>query len=165
MASFFGGCCGRRTLVLLVLATAIPFSLIVSLERAATSTNGSLKYTSHGWLRECAKWDHPRRRFLISTFFDGGIAEIRLPDTADSSDLQERTVIADADVAGNASLGIAIDGKRDRLLVVYADIMRFRSAAVAAYGLESGERFFLTRLSRPGLPYYPRVPPLRLFSF
>lgn len=149
MAGYCCGCCGRRTLALLLLATAIPFALIASLERAATATKGSFKYGSGGWLRECAKWDSPRRRFLISTFFDGGIVEIRLPAIDDGSDLQERTVIADADVAGNSSLGIAIDGKRDRLLVVYADVMGFRSSAVAAYGLESGKRFFLTRLSRP----------------
>ncbi|KAH0450412.1 hypothetical protein IEQ34_021104 [Dendrobium chrysotoxum] len=142
-------CCGRRTWALLVLATAIPIALIASLERAATATNGSLRYRSGGWLRECAKWDHARRRFLISTFFDGGVAEIRLPAISDGSELQERTFIADADVAGNASVGILIDAKRDRLLVVYAEVMGLSSAAVAAYGLESGERFFLTRLSRP----------------
>ncbi|XP_028547510.1 uncharacterized protein LOC114578485, partial [Dendrobium catenatum] len=142
------------------LATAIPIALIASLERAATATNGSLRYRSGGWLRECAKWDHARRRFLISTYFDGGVAEIRLPaifdgsDGSDGSDLQERTFIADADVAGNVSLGILIDAKRDRLLVVYAEVMGLSSSAVAAYGLESGERFFLTRLSRPGAPLY-----------
>ncbi|KAI0491322.1 hypothetical protein KFK09_025582 [Dendrobium nobile] len=152
MASNCCGYCGRRTWALLLLATAIPIALIASLERAAIATNGSLRYRSGGWLRECAKWDHARRRFLISTYFDGGVAEIRLPaisDGSDGSDLQERTFIADADVAGNVSLGILIDAKRDRLLVVYAEVMGLSSAAVASYGLDSGERLFLTRLSRP----------------
>lgn len=144
------GFCGRRAAVLLALATAIPLALIASLERAATSADGTVAFRSGSWLRECAKWDPPRRRFLISTFFEGQIAEIRLPGIAGgSSEVEARTLIADGDVAGNASLGIAIDGARGRFLVVYADVSRFRSAVVGSYDLVSGERFFLTRLSYP----------------
>ncbi|KAK8939248.1 hypothetical protein KSP39_PZI011292 [Platanthera zijinensis] len=149
MARYWCGLCGLRAAILLALATAIPLALIASLERAATAAGGTIGFRSGSWFGECAKWDPPRRRFLISTFLEGQIAEIRLPGIADGSELEARTVIADDDVAGNASLGIAIDAARGRFLVVYADVRRFRSAAVASYGLDSGERFFLTRLSCP----------------
>ncbi|KAG0498008.1 hypothetical protein HPP92_002699 [Vanilla planifolia] len=141
--------CGGRAAALLILATAIPVALIASLERRATAVPGSLSYRSGGFIRETAKWDPPRRRFLISTFFDGGVAEIRLPGGRESADIVEREVVTDADVAGNASLGIAVDLKRDRFLVVYADLLHFRSAALASYDLQSGQRIFLTSLCGP----------------
>ncbi|KAK8970513.1 hypothetical protein KSP40_PGU020062 [Platanthera guangdongensis] len=162
MARSWCGFCGLRAAILLALATAIPLALIASLERAATAAGGTIGFRSGSWLRECAKWDPPRRRFLISTFFEGQIAEIRLPGIADGSELEARTVIADDDVAGNASLGIAIDAARGRFLVVYTDVRQFRSAAVASYCLDSGERFFLTRLSYPVNPLFAAPDPTAL---
>lgn len=137
--------CSSTAAVLLILMTAVPIALIASLERSP-----SIKYHSRGWIRECAKWDALGRRFFVSTFFDGGVAEIPVPDAAEDGDLEERTVIADGDVAGNASLGIAVDRARRRLLVVYADVWRYRFSAVAAYDLDSWDRLFLTRLGGPG---------------
>ncbi|XP_008813377.1 uncharacterized protein LOC103724030 [Phoenix dactylifera] len=137
--------CSPTAAILLILISAVPLALIASLERSP-----SIRYHSRGWLRECAKWDALGRRFLVSTLFDGVVAEIPVPEAAEAGPLEERTVVADGDVAGNASLGIAVDRARRRLLVVYADARRFRFSAVAAYDLDSWDRLFLARLSGPG---------------
>ncbi|OAY76300.1 hypothetical protein ACMD2_11695 [Ananas comosus] len=136
---------GRRSRAcpaLLIVASAVAVALIASLELSP-----AVAYSSRGWLRECAKWDAPARRFLVSTFFGSGVAEIAVDGAAAP---EEREVVAEPDVAGNASVGIAVDRARRRLLVVFADVLGHRHGAVAAYDLESWARLFLTRLSGPG---------------
>ncbi|XP_009383935.2 uncharacterized protein LOC103971600 [Musa acuminata AAA Group] len=141
-----GGRSSRNAVVLLLLlVSAIPLAIIVSLERSAAG----FTYQTRDWFRECAKWDPDGLRFLASTFLGGGVVQIPAGDAA-SGALVERAAVSDPDVAGNASLGIAVDRSRGRLLVVYADLWGFRSSAVAAYDLGSWARLFLTRLSEPG---------------
>ncbi|KAJ0984036.1 hypothetical protein J5N97_002392 [Dioscorea zingiberensis] len=85
-----------------------------------------------------------RPMFLVSTFTSGSI--VKIPVHA-RSELEERTVLLDADVAGNWSLGIAFDRRRNRLLVVYADVLGLTYGGVVAYDLRSWERSFLTQLA------------------
>jgi len=59
------------------------------------------------------------------------------------------TVVKEPNLAGNASLGIAIDTPRNRVLVVNADAIGNRYGALAAYDLSSWNRLFLTQLSGP----------------
>ncbi|XP_072998192.1 uncharacterized protein [Typha latifolia] len=152
MADDCCGCCRRRgattstfpsCATVFLLISAIPVALIVSLEL----TSPAFAYRSGGWLRECVKWDPVTSRFFVSTFFGGGVAEIAEP--RGTAVAEERVVLKDPDVAGNSSLGIAVDQVRRRLLVVYADALGFRYSAVAAYDMESWVRIFLTRLSGP----------------
>ncbi|XP_039129849.1 uncharacterized protein LOC120265971 [Dioscorea cayenensis subsp. rotundata] len=134
--------CGR-TAALLLLLTAIPIALIFSIERSASG----YKYSGGGWFHECAKWDASADRFLVSTFTSGTIGEITI---GAGSELEEKTVVSDVDVAGNWSLGIAIDRRRNRLLVVYADVLGLTYGGVAAYDLRSWERRFLIQLAGKG---------------
>ena len=76
----------------------------------------------------------------------GGIGEI-VPRDGNSDVLDEVTVVKDADLAGNASLGIAIDRDRNRLLVAVADLLGNRYSALAAYELSTWRRIFLAELS------------------
>ncbi|XP_062211014.1 uncharacterized protein LOC133912347 [Phragmites australis] len=108
-------------------------------------TAGGVSYEGESWFHECAKWDAEGGRFLASTFFGGGVAEVRTGEEA------ERVVVADPDAAGRVALGLAIDAPRRRVLVVYADRPpRFGYAALGAYELGSWRRLFLTRLEAPG---------------
>ncbi|KAJ0979913.1 hypothetical protein J5N97_015387 [Dioscorea zingiberensis] len=131
--------CGR-TAALLLLLSAVPLALIASIYRSV----GGYEYRGAGWFRECVKWDSSSDRFLVSAFTSGSIVEI--PVHA-GSELEERTVLFDADVAGNWSLGIAVDRRRSRLLVVYADVLGLTYGGVAAYDPRSWERSFLTQLA------------------
>lgn len=56
----------------------------------------------------------------------------------------------DADLAGFASLGLAIDRPRNRLLVAVADVLTNRYSALAAYDLSNWNRLFLTTLAQTG---------------
>ncbi|KAH7676452.1 Calcium-dependent phosphotriesterase protein [Dioscorea alata] len=134
--------CGR-TAALLLLLTAIPIALLFSLERSASG----YRYSSGGWFHECAKWDASADRFLVSSSTSGTIGEIII---GTGSELEEKTVVSDADVAGNWSMGIAIDRRRNRLLVVYADVLGLTYSGVAAYDLDSWERRFLIQLASKG---------------
>jgi len=127
--------------VLTVLALAVS-AAVAFLE----STAGGVSYAGDGWLHECAKWDAEGGRFLASTFFGGGVAEVR------AGEAEERVVVADPDAAGRVALGLAIDAPRRRLLLVYAHRppLRFGYAALGAYDLGSWRRLFLTRLDVPG---------------
>lgn len=126
--------------MLAVLALAVS-AVIAFLE----STAGGVSYAGDGWMHECAKWDAEGGRFLASTLFGAGVAEVR------PGEAQERVVLADPDAAGRVALGLAIDAPRRRLLVVYADrLPRFGYAALGAYELGSWRRLFLTRLDVPG---------------
>jgi len=115
-------------------------------------TAGGVSYAGEGWMHECAKWDAEGGRFLASTFFGAGVAELR------AGDAEERLVLADPDAAGRVALGLAIDAPRRRLLLVYADrIPRFGYAALGAYELGSWRRLFFTRLDVPGLVFFSGV--------
>ncbi|XWS46554.1 hypothetical protein CRYUN_Cryun14cG0077800 [Craigia yunnanensis] len=140
--------CSPRFLIFLFIVSAIPIAYIISEERAKTDNN-VFHYHSVGFFRECAKWDDQGRRFLV-TFLEGGIGEIHVPDDY-SRDvvLKEVTVVKDSDLNGNASLGLAVDLPRNRLLVVVADLLRNRYSALAAYDLSTWRRLFLTHLSGP----------------
>ncbi|CAN6289671.1 unnamed protein product [Urochloa humidicola] len=151
-----GGCCrrqrgpdgtpaGRRgfcgpALAVLALAAAAAVAFL-------EGTAGGVSYAGEGWTRECTKWDAEGGRFLASTFFGAGVAEVRVR----AGEAEERVVLADPDAAGRIALGLSIDAPRRRLLLVYADrLPRFGYAALGAYELGSWRRLFLTRLDVPG---------------
>lgn len=58
-------------------------------------------------------------------------------------------MVKDADLTGNASLGISVDRPRNRLLVAVADVFGNRFSALAAYDLDTWNRLFLTQLNGP----------------
>lgn len=135
------GCGAVLAVLALAAAAAVAF---------LESTAGGVSYTGDGWLHECAKWDAEGGRFLASTFFGGGVAEVR------AGEGEERVVVADHDAAGRVALGLAVDAPRRRLLLVYCDRPpRFGYAALAAYDLGSWRRLFLTRLDVPGESTFP----------
>ncbi|KAK7278176.1 hypothetical protein RJT34_23201 [Clitoria ternatea] len=140
--------CSPRFLSFLVLISAIPIGVIVTLERAQPATH-VYHYHSSGWFRECVKWDSDHRRFIVS-FFEGGVGQVSVPDKeSPSSPLEEITVVKETHLAGNASLGIAIDPSRNRVLVVYGDLLWNRYGALVAYDLNNWNRLFLTQLAGP----------------
>ncbi|KAF8683895.1 hypothetical protein HU200_044839 [Digitaria exilis] len=139
------GCCGTvLAVVALAAAAAVAF---------LESTAGGVSYAGEGWMHECAKWDAEGGRFLASTFFGAGVAEVR---TGGEEAAEERVVLADPDAAGRVALGFAVDAPRRRLLLVYSDRMpRYGYAALGAYELGSWRRLFLTRLDVPGESTFP----------
>ncbi|MQL77644.1 hypothetical protein Taro_010051 [Colocasia esculenta] len=142
-------CCSPAALAAFLLLSAVPLALLVALERTKSASE-SFEYRSLGWVRECAKWDDDGRRFLVSTFFGGGVSEVVPVGGGGPAALEERPVLQDADVRGNGSVGILLDRRRGRLLVTYADLLGNRYAALGAYDLASWRRLFLTQLSGPG---------------
>ncbi|KAK3415387.1 hypothetical protein EUGRSUZ_H01012 [Eucalyptus grandis] len=133
-----------------LLVSAVPFAYLIALELSPPSTH-VFHYHGSGFLRECAKWDAPGRRFLVS-FFEGGVGQVPVPDDHSPSSaavLEETTVIKDADVAGNASLGLAVDAGRERLLVAVGDVFWNKYSALAAYDMSTWKRTFLTQLGGP----------------
>ncbi|CAN8285886.1 unnamed protein product [Cochlearia groenlandica] len=140
-------CPGRFSVSLFLVISAVPLAYLICLERTGPSTHVFSFYSS-GFFRECAKWDDVGRRFLVS-FMDGGggIGEVVPSDDVYGKSLEEVAVVKDADIAGNASLGIAIDRERNRLLVAVADLIGNRYSALAAYDLSTWHRIFLTELS------------------
>ncbi|KAF3577922.1 hypothetical protein DY000_02028290 [Brassica cretica] len=139
-------CSGRFSVALFLVISAVPISYLVSLERAVPSTH-VFSYQSSGFFRECAKWDDVGRRFLVSFMDGGGIGEVVPSDDGDIGALREVTLVKDADLAGNASLGIVIDRDRNRLLVAVADLFGNRYSALAAYDMYTWRRVFLAELS------------------
>ncbi|XP_031250374.1 uncharacterized protein LOC116108258 [Pistacia vera] len=140
--------CSTKSLMLLLLISAIPFAYIISLERTKFATH-VYQYHSSGFMRECAKWDQSHRRFLVS-FLGGGVGQVSVPrDYLPQTVLNEVTVVKDVDLAGNASLGIVLDHPRNRLLVVVSDLFWNKYSALAAYDLSTWKRLFLTQLSGP----------------
>ncbi|KAJ0110506.1 hypothetical protein Patl1_00882 [Pistacia atlantica] len=140
--------CSAKSLPLLLLISAIPVAYIISLERTKPATH-VYHYHSSGYMRECAKWDQSNRRFLVS-FMGGGIGQVSVPeDYLPDTVLDELTVVKEADLSGNASLGIAVDQPRNRLLVVVADLLRNKYNGLAAYDLSTWKRLFLTQLTGP----------------
>ncbi|RVX01440.1 hypothetical protein CK203_017558 [Vitis vinifera] len=151
MVSFL---CSTKSLFIFFIISAIPVAYIISVERAEPSTH-VYHYHSSGWLRECAKWDDLDRRFIVS-LFEGGVALVEVPDGhSPGTILEEIIVVKEPELAGNASLGIAVDRRRNRVLVVNADVMRNRYGSLAAYDRSTWRRLFLTQLSGPGLPSIP----------
>lgn len=141
--------CSPRLVLLFFLVSAIPVAYLISLELATPATH-VYHYHSNGWFRECAKWDHLNRRFLVS-FIDGGIGQIPVPEDHQPGAILEEVPLVKhhADLAKNASLGFVIDRPRNRLLVATADVMGNRYSALAAYDLSTWDRLFLTQLSGP----------------
>lgn len=146
-------CCRAPCLLLLFLLSALPLSFLISMERTKWSTP-SYEYRSLGWLRECTKWDAPRHRFLVSRF-EGGVSQILAAATGNAGrDLVEEAVVDDSETAGNASLGMAVDLRRNRVLVAVADVMGHRYGGLAGYDLSSWERLFLAHLAGPGQIFF-----------
>ncbi|KAK6937286.1 hypothetical protein RJ641_030794 [Dillenia turbinata] len=147
MASFI---CSPKFFLLLFILSAIPVAYIISLERS-TPTTHVYSYHSAGWFRESGKWDESHKRFLVS-FMEGGLGQISVPNHVVSPEivLNEVPVVKDADLAGNASLGLVVDTPRNRVLVAHADVIGNRYSALVAYDLSSWDRLFLTWLSGPG---------------
>ncbi|CAO2826641.1 unnamed protein product [Amaranthus hypochondriacus] len=138
-----------KLLLFLFLLSAIPISILITLERAPHSTH-VYQYHSTSWLRESATWDDINRRFIVSGI-EGGVGEVRVPDDHHHDDiLDEITTVKDVDLAGNASVGVSIDRLRNRLLVVVTDLIGNRYSGLAAYDLSSWKRLFLTHLTKPG---------------
>ncbi|KAF4370076.1 hypothetical protein CsatB_005901 [Cannabis sativa] len=148
MASCCSSICSLKSLFIFFVLSAIPIAYLVSLELATPATPVFF-YRGPGWFRECAKWDDHHRRFLISSFA-GAVSQLTAPDDhSPETVLSEVPLIKDADVAGNATLGLVIDRPRNRLLVVAADLMGNRYAALLAYDLTTLNRLFHTQLSGP----------------
>lgn len=144
----FCRCCSATSLIFFFLVSAIPLAFLVSLELAKPATH-VYHYHSSGFFRECAKWDQPNRRFIVS-FFEGGLGQIPLPDNHHpNAVLQESILVKDVDLTGNASLGFVIDYPRNRILVAVADVLGNRYSALAAYDFSSWRRLFLTQLNTP----------------
>lgn len=103
-----------------------------------------LRIREPGLHPEGIEWDGRRGRFLVSSVTRGTVTAVR-------DDGSHETFIEDDAVA--ASIGIHIDGGRDRLLVMNADPGAFRDeenngqARLAAYDLTTGERHYLTDLA------------------
>lgn len=140
--------CSVKTLFIFFVLSAVPIAYLISLELAKPSSH-VYHYHSSGWFRECVKWDDLHRRFLVS-FLEGGVGQLSVPDhDSPETFLEEVTLVKDVDLAGNGSLGLAIDRPRNRLLVAVADVIGNRYSALAAYDLSTWERLFLTHLSGP----------------
>lgn len=149
MASF---CCSSKFFLLLLILSAVPIAILVSLELSHPATH-VYQYYGAGWMRECSKWDDVNRRFIVS-FMDGGLGVIPVPDDSISSAnptlVEEIPVVKLVDLAGNGSVGLTIDRPRNRVLVTIADVFGNSYSAVAAYDWNTWDRLFLTQLSRPG---------------
>ncbi|XP_008454291.2 uncharacterized protein LOC103494732 [Cucumis melo] len=141
--------CSTRCLFILFILSAIPIAFLISLELANPPSH-VYYYHSTGYLRECAKWDDLGRRFLVGFMTGGGVGQVSVPDDySPDTILEEVPVIKDAELQGNASLGIVVDRPRNRLLVVFADLLANKYSGLAAYDLSSWKRQFLTHLSGP----------------
>ncbi|KAG9457874.1 hypothetical protein H6P81_002382 [Aristolochia fimbriata] len=143
--------CSRAVTASFFLVSAIPIALIIGLERTKLATR-SFEYESRGWLRESAKWDEAKGRFIVS-LFEGGLGEIPVPTASKpgTSVLEERPLVRDPDIgSGNSSLGLLLDPPRNRVLVAVADVAGGSFAALACYDMSNWKRVFLTRLAGPG---------------
>ncbi|KAK9704777.1 hypothetical protein RND81_07G010100 [Saponaria officinalis] len=136
-----------KFLLTLFLMSAIPIGVIISLERVSPSTH-VYQYHSNSWFRECAAWDHPNRRFIVS-YLEGGLGVLNLGDDSEDGVLVEKTVVKDDDLAGNATVGVHIDHSRNRLLVTVGDMRNNHYSGLASYDLTSWTRLFLAHLSGP----------------
>ncbi|KAJ0797221.1 putative six-bladed beta-propeller, TolB [Helianthus annuus] len=146
-SSFF---CSTKFLLLLILLSAIPIAIIISLE-SATPTTHHYQFHSTGWFRESSKWDEVNRRFIVSFTDTGGLGVVYVPDDHKANAvLEEIPVVKNTDHVGNGTCGVFIDRVRNRVVVAIADVFGNRFSAVAAYDLDSWERLFFTQLSTSG---------------
>ncbi|KAK7269606.1 hypothetical protein RIF29_22339 [Crotalaria pallida] len=137
-----------KFIAFITVLSAIPIGIIVSIERAEPATH-VYHYHGSGFFRECSKWDAANNRFIVS-FFEGGLGVVPLPEKGTKeTPFEEVTVVKELNLGRNSSLGLTIDKERNRVLVVYADVLRFRYGAVAAYDLSTWNRIFLTQLAGP----------------
>ncbi|XP_071726643.1 uncharacterized protein [Rutidosis leptorrhynchoides] len=149
MASFF---CSTKFLLLLILVSAIPIAIIISLESSTPSTH-YYQFHSTGWFRESSKWDQVNRRFIVSFTDTGGLGVVHVPDDHNTNDvLEEIVVVTNTDAVGNGTCGLFIDRPRNRVVVAIADVFGNKYSAVAAYDLDSWKRLYFTQLSLPGGP-------------
>lgn len=82
---------------------------------------------------------------------EGGLGIVPISNNNTSSTiLPEIPVVKDADLFKNATLGLSVDSKRNRVVVVISDLLGHKYSAVAAYDLNNWNRLFLTQLSGPG---------------
>jgi len=78
------------------------------------------------------------------------VGQVSVPEQDSANTvLEEVTLVKDADLAGNASLGLLVDRPRNRCLVAVSDVIRNRYNALAAYDLSTWKRLFLTHLVDP----------------
>ncbi|KAJ1397914.1 Six-bladed beta-propeller, TolB-like [Sesbania bispinosa] len=100
-----------------------------------------------------AALSHTRRHNHISgassTHHSRGIGQISVPKKGAEEVLEEVRVVKETHLTGNASLGLAIDRPRNRILVVNADVLGNRYGALTAYDLSTWNRLFLTQLNGP----------------
>lgn len=161
MASFF---CSTRFLLLLLVLSAIPVAIIISLE-SATPSSHYYQFHSTGWFRESSKWDEVKRRFIVSFTDGGGLGVVNVPDDHNPNDnvvLEEIPVVKNTDAVGNGTCGLFIDRPRNRVVVAIADVFGNTYSAVAAYDMDSWKRLFFTQLSSSGTDYWSSPP---LFCF
>lgn len=151
MASYF---CSTKFFIPLVLITAIPIAIIISLESSPPTTH-YYQFHSTGWFRESSKWDQVNKRFIVSFTDTGGLGVVHVPDDHNDPNvvLEEIRVLENVDAVGNGTCGVFIDGDRNRVVVAIADVFGNRYSAVAAYDLDSWKRLFFTQLSLSGLIY------------
>ncbi|KAK1356837.1 Calcium-dependent phosphotriesterase superfamily protein [Heracleum sosnowskyi] len=141
--------CSAKFLSLILLISAIPIAILISLE-SAKPTSHQYHFHSSGYLRECSKYDSLNSRFIVS-FMEGGLGIIPISNNKTSNTiLAEIPVVKDADLFTNATLGFSIDSKRNRVVVAISDLLGHKYSAVAAYDLSNWNRLFLTQLSGPG---------------
>ncbi|KAL4572180.1 hypothetical protein LXL04_018949 [Taraxacum kok-saghyz] len=144
MASFF---CSTKFFLLLVLLSAIPVAIIISLESATPITH-YYQFHSNGWFRESSKWDDVKRRFIVSFTDGGGLGVVHVPDDHNPNVvLKEIPVVKNTDAVGNGTCGVFIDRPRNRVVVAIADVFGNTYSAVAAYDMDSWKRLFFTQLS------------------
>ena len=86
----WGFCAPALAFLALAAAAAVAF---------LEGTAGGVAYAGDGWFHECAKWDAEGGRFLVSTFFGAGVAEVRVGAGGEEA-LAERVVVADPEVTG-----------------------------------------------------------------
>ncbi|CAN0906472.1 hypothetical protein LINGRAHAP2_LOCUS24279, partial [Linum grandiflorum] len=71
--------CSFKSILILLLFSAVPIGYLISLEISPPSTHVFHYHSSGGFLRECAKWDSSANRFIVS-YFEGGLGEVCVPD-------------------------------------------------------------------------------------
>ncbi|KAI3693813.1 hypothetical protein L1987_76765 [Smallanthus sonchifolius] len=129
---------------ILLLLTAIPIAIIITLE-SATPTTHYYQFHSSGWMRESSKWDEVNRRFIVSLTDTGGLGVVHVPDDHNPNVvLEEISVVKNT---GNGTCGVFIDRARNRVLVAVSDVFGNSYSAVAAYDLDSWKRLFFTHLT------------------
>ncbi|KVI12549.1 uncharacterized protein LOC112507711 isoform X2 [Cynara cardunculus var. scolymus] len=138
--------CSTKFLLSLVLLSAIPLAIIITLESAAPTAH-YYQFHSTGWFRESSKWDQVNSRFIVSFTDGGGLGVVRVPEDHNPDlVLEEIPVVKNTDAVGNGTCGVFIDRPRNRVVVAIADVFGNTYSAVAAYDMDSWKRLFFTHL-------------------